>query len=65
MFKHLKLIGPTYIGWKLDTNTIPLGKLFKLNNRYKVSINYMTGLNKNKNYIYSSNKINFNIVGKI
>lgn len=54
----------TYTGWELGTNTIPLRKLFELSNYYKVSIDYITGLNKNNNYIYSSNKINFKIVGK-
>lgn len=54
----------TYTGWELGTNTIPLRKLFKLSNYYKVSIDYITGLNKNNNYIYSSDKINFKIVGK-
>lgn len=54
----------TYTGWELGTNTIPLRKLFELSNYYKVSIDYITGLNKNNNYIYSSDKINFKIVGK-
>lgn len=54
----------TYTGWELGTNTIPLRKLFEISNYYKVSIDYITGLNKNNNYIYSSNKINFKIVGK-
>lgn len=54
----------TYTGWELGTNTIPLRKLFELSNYYKVSIDYITGLNKNNNYIYSTDKINFKIVGK-
>lgn len=54
----------TYTGWELGTNTIPLRKLFELSNYYKISIDYITGLNKNNNYIYSSDKINFKIVGK-
>lgn len=54
----------TYTGWKLGTNTIPLRKLFELSNYYKVSVDYITGLNKNNNYIYSSDKINFKLVGK-
>ena len=54
----------TYTGWELGKNTIPLRKLFELSNYYKVSIDYITGLNKNNNYIYSSDKINFKIVGK-
>lgn len=54
----------TYTGWELGTNTIPLRKLFELSNYYKISIDYITGLNKNNNYIYISNKINFKVVGK-
>ena len=54
----------TYTGWELGTNTITLRKLFELSNYYKVSIDYITGLNKNNNYIYSTDKINFKIVGK-
>lgn len=60
----LEINRSTYTGWELGTNTIPLRKLFELSNYYKVSIDYITGLNKNNNYIYSSNKINFKIVGK-
>lgn len=54
----------TYTGWELGTNTIPLRKLFELSNYYKISIDYITGLNKNNNYIYISDKINFKVVGK-
>lgn len=60
----LEINRSTYTGWELGTNTIPLRKLFELSNYYKVSIDYITGLNKNNNYIYSSDKINFKIVGK-
>lgn len=62
--KILEVNRSTYTGWELGTNTIPLRKLFELSNYYKVSIDYITCLNKNNNYIYSSDKINFKIVGK-
>lgn len=62
--KILEVNRSTYTGWELGTNTIPLRKLFELSNYYKVSIDYISGLNKNNNYIYSSDKINFKIVGK-
>ncbi len=62
--KILEVNRSTYTGWELGTNTIPLRKLFELSNYYKVSIDYIFGLNKNNNYIYSSDKINFKIVGK-
>lgn len=60
----LEVIRSTYTGWELGTNTIPLRKLFELSNYYKISIDYITGLNKNNNYIYISDKINFKVVGK-
>lgn len=53
----------TYTGWELGTNTVPLRKLFELNNYYKFSINYIMELSKTNNYVFISNKVNFKTIG--
>lgn len=53
----------TYAGWETGKDTIPLRKLFALSNYYKLSIDYITGLNKKNHYYYFGNEINPLIVG--
>ncbi len=61
---ELKVDRSTYAGWETGKDTIPLRKLYELSNYYKISIDYITGLSKKNNYIYSGDSINLNIVAK-
>lgn len=54
----------TYAGWETGKDTIPLRKLYKLSNYYKLSIDYITGLSPKNQYIYTGNFIDPIIVGK-
>ena len=53
----------TYTGWELGTNIIPLRKLFLLNNYYKFSVDYITGLSKINNFEYPAKNINIKMIG--
>ena len=61
---ELKVDRSTYAGWETGKDTIPLRKLYKLSNYYKISIDYITGLSKKNNYIYSGDSIDLNRVAK-
>ncbi len=61
---ELKVDRSTYAGWETGKDTIPLRKLYELSNYYKISIDYITGLSKKNNYIYSGDSIDLNIVAK-
>lgn len=61
---ELKVDRSTYAGWETGKDTIPLRKLYELSNYYKISIDYITGLSKKNNYIYSSDSIDLNRVAK-
>lgn len=54
----------TYSGWETGKDTIPLRKLFDLSNFYNLSIDYLTGLSKKNNYIYTSDFIDLKSVGE-
>lgn len=61
---ELKVDRSTYAGWETGKDTIPLRKLYELSNYYKISIDYITGLSKKSNYIYSGDSIDLNRVAK-
>ena len=61
---ELKVDRSTYAGWETSKDTIPLRKLYELSNYYKISIDYITGLSKKNNYIYSGDSIDLNRVAK-
>lgn len=61
---ELKVDRSTYAGWETGKDTIPLRKLYELSNYYKISIDYITGLSKKNNYIYSCDSIDLNRVAK-
>ena len=61
---ELKVDRSTYTGWETGKDTIPLRKLYELSNYYKISIDYITGLSKKNNYIYSGDSIDLNRVAK-
>lgn len=61
---ELKVDRSTYAGWETGKDTIPLRKLYELSNYYKISIDYITGLSKKNNYIYSGDSIDLNRVAK-
>lgn len=61
---ELKVDRSTYAGWETGKDTIPLRKLYELSNYYKISIDYITGLSKKNNYIYSGDSIDLNTVAK-
>ena len=46
--KTLEVDRSTYAGWETGKDTIPLRRLNKLSDYYKVSVDYMTGLTNNK-----------------
>lgn len=54
----------TYSGWETGKDTIPLRKLFDLSNFYNLSIDYLTGLSKKNDYIYTSDFIVLKSVGE-
>lgn len=54
----------TYSGWETGKDTIPLRKLFDLSNFYNLSIDYLTGLSKKSDYIYTSDFIDLKSVGE-
>lgn len=61
--KILKVSRTTYTGWELETNIIPLRKLFLLSNYYKCSIDYITGLSKINNFEYPVKNITIKVIG--
>ena len=61
---ELKVDRSTYAGWETGKDTIPLRKLYELSNYYKISIDYITGLSKKNNYIYSGDSIDLDRVAK-
>ena len=42
--KTLEVDRSTYVGWETGKDTIPLRRLNKLSDYYKISVDYMTGL---------------------
>ena len=54
----------TYARWETDEAIIPLVHLNNLCNYFDVSMDYMTGLSKQKNYSITNKKLNKELVGK-
>ncbi len=54
----------TYGRWETDEAIIPLTHLNNLCNYFNVSMDYITGLNSEKNYIITNKKINKELIGK-
>ena len=54
----------TYGRWETDEAIIPLKHLNDLCNYFNVSMDYMTGLSKIKNYEITNKKINKELIGK-
>ena len=54
----------TYARWETDEAIIPLIHLNELCNYFSVSMDYMTGLNKENNYIITNKKLNKSLIGK-
>lgn len=62
--KILNVERSTYSGWETGKDTIPLRKLIELSNYYNLSIDYLTGLNNKKEYMFVSENINPIAIGK-
>ena len=54
----------TYARWETDEAIIPLVHLNNLCNYFDVSMDYITGLSKQKNYSITNKKLNKELVGK-
>ena len=54
----------TYARWETDEAIIPLVHLNNLCNYFDVSMDYMTGLSKQKNYSITNKKLNKELIGK-
>ena len=61
---YLNVSRSTYAGWENGIDSTPLLKLNEFCNYYKISIDYITGLSKKNNYIYSGDSIDLNRVAK-
>lgn len=64
MAKIMGVSKSTYGRWETDEAIIPLHHFNNLCNYFNVSMDYMTGLSKKKNYEITNNKINKELVGK-
>lgn len=53
-----------YARWKTNESIIPLKHLNNLCNYFNVSMDYITGLSKEKNYIIINKKLNKELIGK-
>lgn len=65
--KTAKIIGvskSTYARWETDEAIIPLHHLNYLCNYFDVSMDYITGLSKQKNYDITNKKLNKELIGK-
>lgn len=65
--KTAKIMGvskSTYARWETDEAIIPLQHLNKLCNYFDVSMDYITGLSKQKNYNITNRKLNKELIGK-
>ncbi len=60
--KSLNVKENTYTKWELLINDMPIDVCNKLANIYNVSIDYLLGLSKTKNYDDSSNNIDYKIL---
>lgn len=54
----------TYARWETDEAIIPLSHLNDLCNRFDISMDYLTGLSKEKNYHITNKKLNKMLIGK-
>ena len=54
----------TYARWETDEAIIPLVHLNNLCNYFDVSMDYITGLSKQKNYSITNKKLNKELIGK-
>jgi transcriptional regulator with XRE-family HTH domain len=54
----------TYARWETDEAIIPLSHLNDLCNRFDISMDYLTGLSKEKNYHITNKKLNKVLIGK-
>lgn len=53
-----------YARWETNESIIPLKHLNNLCNYFNVSMDYITGLSKEKNYIIINKKLNKELIGK-
>lgn len=53
-----------YARWETNESIIPLKHLINLCNYFNVSMDYITGLSKEKNYIIINKKLNKELIGK-
>lgn len=53
-----------YARWETNESIIPLKHLNNLCNYFNVSMDYITGLSKGKNYIIINKKLNKELIGK-
>ncbi len=54
----------TYARWETDEAIIPLVHLNDLCNHFDISMDYITGLTKEKNYKITNKKLNKELIGK-
>lgn len=54
----------TYARWETDEAIIPLTHLNDLCNHFNISMDYITGFTKEKNYIITNKKLNKVLIGK-
>ena len=64
MAKIMGVSKSTYGRWETDEAIIPMHHFNNLCNYFNVSMDYMTGLSKKKNYEITNKKINKELVGK-
>lgn len=63
MAKIMRVSKSTYGRWETDEAIIPLNHLNNLCNYFKVSMDYITGLSKEKTYENINKKLNKEIIG--
>ncbi len=64
MAKAMGVSKSTYARWETDEAIIPLVHLNDLCNHFDISMDYITGLTKEKNYKITNKKLNKELIGK-
>ncbi len=64
MAEIMNISKSNYARWETNESIIPLKHLNNLCNYFNVSMDYMTGLSKERNYIVTNKKLNKELIGK-
>ena len=62
--KKLNVSQPNYARWETKAKIIPLEKLNKLCNYFKINMDYIVGISKNRIIMQNNNKLDREIIGK-